>query len=55
MNGKLQYLEGIRGVMAINVLVSHFIVVFYPQMYSAQYTSGGGGFWNYLRQLPFQD
>ncbi len=31
--GKLLYLDGLRGLMAINVVLCHFIVVYFPEMY----------------------
>lgn len=30
---KLQYLDGMRGLMAINVILCHFVCVYFPQMY----------------------
>ncbi len=33
MKEKLKYLDGLRGLMAINVIINHFIVFYYPQMY----------------------
>ena len=32
--GKILYLDGIRGIAAMNVLLTHFIVAFYPAMYN---------------------
>lgn len=40
---KLYYLDGMRGLMAINVILCHFVCVYFPQMYfqnSAQKSSG---------------
>lgn len=31
--GKLSYLEGMRALMALNVILCHFVCVYYPQMY----------------------
>lgn len=31
---KIHYLDGIRGIAALNVLFTHFIVAFYPAMYT---------------------
>ena len=39
---KLYYLDGMRGLMAINVILCHFVCVYFPQMYfqsSAQESS----------------
>ncbi len=41
---KLKYLDGIRGLMAINVLICHFICVYYPQMYQQSWIGDNGGF-----------
>lgn len=30
---RLEYLDGIRSLMAINVVLCHFVEVYYPQMY----------------------
>ncbi len=32
-NRRLTYLDGIRGIMAINVVFNHFFVVFFPDLY----------------------
>lgn len=32
-SNKLHYLDGMRGLMAINVILCHFVCVYYPQMY----------------------
>ncbi len=42
---RLEWLDGLRGIMALIVIVNHFVVVFYPQMYydSFAQNSGGGG------------
>ena len=41
---RLKYLDGLRGLMSINVLLCHFICVYYPEMYTmawAEKYSGG--------------
>ena len=38
----LPYLEGLRGVMAVNVILSHFVIVYYPEMYFPEYAQDGG-------------
>ncbi len=43
MKKKLSFFEGLRGLMAMNVVVNHFVVVFYPQMYFANYAESIGG------------
>ncbi len=34
---KLTHLEGMRGLMAVNVILCHFVCVYYPQMYFSGY------------------
>lgn len=34
-------LDGIRGLMAINVVICHFICAFYPEMYFVEKMRGG--------------
>lgn len=43
-SGKLEYLDGIRGLMAINVILCHFVCIYYPQMYYLEYAETTGGF-----------
>lgn len=38
---RLNYLDGIRGIMAVNVIFNHFTVLFFPQLYYVSY----GGWW----------
>ncbi len=40
---RLDYLDGLRGIMAINVVLNHFIVVFFPGIF---YTSNGINLFN---------
>lgn len=40
---KLQFLDGIRGLMALNVVISHFVVVYFPQMYFQHHAETIGG------------
>ncbi len=44
MKKHLDWLDGIRGLMAMVVIFNHFVVVYYPQMYYESYAeiSGGG-------------
>lgn len=42
--GKLSFLEGGRALMALNVLLCHFVIVYYPQMYYLDYAREKGGF-----------
>lgn len=37
--GKLTYLEGMRALMAFNVILCHFVCVYYPMMYFQGYDS----------------
>lgn len=41
--GKLEFLDGLRGLMAFNVILNHFVVVYYPQMYFLEYAEEMGG------------
>lgn len=41
---KINFLDGLRGIMAINVVICHFVCVFYPQMYFKEYSDGMGGY-----------
>lgn len=34
MKNRITFLDGIRGLMAINVLLCHFVCVYFPSMYS---------------------
>ena len=43
--GKILYLDGIRGIAALNVLFTHFIVAFYPAMYNGNTDQVHGGIW----------
>ncbi len=40
---KLKFLDGIRGLMALLVVVNHFVVIYYPQMYFPQSAETIGG------------
>lgn len=39
MKGRIQYLDGMRGLMAVNVVLHHFIIVFFPAMFFIQYNT----------------
>lgn len=45
---KMKYIEGIRGVMAINVLLCHFVCVYYPAAYFASYARKEESFISYF-------
>lgn len=40
---KLKFLDGIRGIMALNVILNHLVVVYYPQMYYQPFAEKIGG------------
>lgn len=42
------YIEGIRGIMAINVLLCHFVCVYYPEAYFLDYASKNKNFISYF-------
>jgi len=50
--GKLAYLEGIRGLMAFNVVLCHFICIYYPQMYFPDFEGVSKGFLCYFSTTP---
>lgn len=45
---KFQYIEGIRGIMAINVLLCHFVCVYYPEAYFLDYVKKSSNSVNYF-------
>lgn len=40
---KLHYLDGLRGLMAINVILCHFVIVYFPQMHYLNFAKSIGG------------
>lgn len=52
MSGKMEYLDGIRGLMAFNVLLCHFVCVYYPQMYFQEYADSLGGLLSLFSSTP---
>ena len=42
-NNKLRHLDGMRGIMALNVILCHFVMVYYPQMYFANIAAQTSG------------
>ncbi len=51
-SGKLEFLDGIRGLMAFNVILCHFVCVYYPQMYYPEYAESMGGFLGLFATTP---
>ena len=49
---KIEFLEGLRGLLALNVVINHFIVVFYPQMYFEDFAIKDGGFLSLFASTP---
>lgn len=49
---KLHYLDGMRGFMAINVILCHFCCVFYPQMYFENAAREASGFLSLFATTP---
>lgn len=52
LSGKLEYLDGIRGLMAFNVILCHFVCAYYPQMYYSEYADSLGGFLSLFAETP---
>lgn len=48
----LYFLDGIRGLMALNVILCHFVVVYYPQMYFLNHADSLGGFLSLFAKTP---
>lgn len=49
---RIKYLDGIRGLMAMNVVINHFIVVYYPEMYFENYAKAQGGILSLFATSP---
>ncbi|MBR0348170.1 MAG: acyltransferase [Clostridia bacterium] len=49
---KLHYLDGMRGLMAINVILCHFVCVYYPQMYFESAANQSYGFLSLFATTP---
>ena len=49
---KIEFLEGLRGLFAINVIINHFIVVYYPQMYYLDFANKENGFLSLFASTP---
>ncbi len=49
---RLEYLDGIRSLMAINVVLCHFVEVYYPQMYYQAYAESMGGVLSWFASTP---
>ncbi len=49
---RITFLEGLRGIMAINVMLDHFVMVYYPQMYFLEYAEKTGGFLSLFASTP---
>lgn len=51
-NNKICFLDGIRGIMAVNVLICHFVCAFYPQTYFKKYADEIGGALSWFSKTP---
>lgn len=52
MNRKIKCLDGLRGLMSINVVLNHFIVVFFPAMYFINFHTNSS-FQEFYSNSPF--
>lgn len=46
------YFDGIRGIMAFNVLICHFVCVYYPEMYFENFANSMGGGLSLFSKTP---
>lgn len=51
-NRKLVHLEGMRALMALNVILCHFVCVYYPQMYFENAAKEASGFLSLFATTP---
>lgn len=49
---KLPFLDGIRGLMALNVIIAHFTIVFFPQMQLQAFADSKGGILSLFAKTP---
>ena len=49
---KLYYLDGMRGLMAINVILCHFVCVYFPQMYFQNFAQESSDFLSLFATTP---
>ena len=49
---KLYWLDGMRGLMAINVILCHFVCVYYPQMYFENFADQRSGGLSFFASTP---
>lgn len=49
---RISFLDGMRGLMALNVVICHFVVGYYPQMYYWEDTQKFGGFLSLFATTP---
>lgn len=50
--GRLDFLDGLRGLAALNVVLNHFVCAYYPQMFFASEAKSMGGFLSLFCYTP---
>ena len=51
-HNQIEFLDGIRGLMALNVIICHFVVIYIPQMYFGRFAETYGGFLSLFATTP---
>jgi len=49
---KIEFLDGIRGLMAFCVIITHFVVIYLPQMYFRSFAESSEGFLSLFASTP---
>lgn len=49
---KIEFLDSIRGLMAINVILCHFVIFYYPETFYEEFAKTDGGFLSWFYYTP---